>query len=83
MDAIDLLAYRHVADPEGLADAFIKAVELPVIIAGSVDTFDRIDRVEQMGAWGFTIGSAFFNKKFVQDGSFNQQIEAVIAYLQN
>ncbi|MFH1081450.1 MAG: hypothetical protein V1766_14540 [Pseudomonadota bacterium] len=82
VDAIDLLAYRHVDDPEGLAEAFIKALKIPVILAGSVDTFARIDRVEEMGAWGFTIGSAFFNKKFVPGGSFNQQAEAVIDYLQ-
>jgi hypothetical protein len=29
----------------------------------------RIDRVKAMGAWGFTIGGAFFDKKFVKDGS--------------
>lgn len=82
IDAFDLLTYRHVSDPEGLATAFIKAVKVPVILAGSVDSFARIDRVEAMGAWGFTIGGAFFGKKFVKDGSFREQVAAVAQYLQ-
>ena len=82
VDAFDLLAYRHVDDPEAMATSFIKAVKVPVILAGSVDSFARIDRVKAMGAWGFTIGGAFFDKKFVPNGSFRDQIAAVAQYLQ-
>jgi len=82
VDAFDLLAYRYVGDPEALATAFIKAIKIPVVLAGSVDSFARIDRVEAMGAWGFTIGGAFFSKKFVKDGSFREQVAAVAKYLQ-
>ncbi len=82
VDAFDLLAYRYVDDPEALATNFIKAVKVPVILAGSVDSFARIDRVKAMGAWGFTIGGAFFDKKFVKDGSFSDQVAAVAHYLQ-
>jgi hypothetical protein len=81
VDAFDLLAYRHVDDPEALATAFIKAIRIPVILAGSVDSFDRIDRVKAMGAWGFTIGGAFFTQKFVEGGSFREQVAAVADYL--
>jgi hypothetical protein len=83
VDAFDLLAYRHVDDPEALATEFIKAIRVPVILAGSVDSFARIDRVKAMGAWGFTIGGAFFDKKFVKGGSFSDQVVAVAQYLQN
>lgn len=83
VDAFDLLAYRHVDDPEALATAFIKAITVPVILAGSVDSFARIDRVKAMGAWGFTIGGAFFDKRFVKDGSFADQVAAVAQHLQN
>jgi hypothetical protein len=82
VDAFDLLAYRYVDDPEALARKFIEAVKVPVILAGSVDSFARIDRVKAMGAWGFTIGGAFFEKKFVKDGSFADQVAAVAHYLQ-
>jgi hypothetical protein len=81
IDAVDLLAYRHVDDPEALATAFIKAITVPVILAGTVDSFDRIERVKAMGAWGFTIGSAFFSGKFVKGGSFPAQVAAVAQYL--
>jgi hypothetical protein len=82
VDAFDLLAYRHVDDPEALATAFIKAITIPVILAGTVNSFDRIDRVKAMGAWGFTIGGAFFEKQFVKDGSFPDQVAAVAQHLQ-
>jgi len=82
VDTFDLLAYRHVDDPEAMATAFIRAVKIPVILAGSVDSFARIERVKAMGAWGFTIGGAFFDKKFVPNGSFRDQIAAVAQYLQ-
>ena len=82
VDAFDLLAYRHVDDPEALATAFIKAMTVPVVLAGSVDSFARIDRVRAMGAWGFTIGGAFFDRKFVPGGSFRDQIAAVARHLQ-
>jgi len=82
VDAFDLLAYRYVADAEALATAFIKAVTVPVVLAGSVDNFARIDRVKAMGAWGFTIGGAFFDRKFVPGGSFRDQIAAVARHLE-
>lgn len=82
VEAFDLLAYRYVDDPETLATEFIKAIKAPVILAGSVDSFARIDRVKAMGAWGFTIGGAFFDKKFAKDGSFSDQVAAVAHYLQ-
>lgn len=82
VDAFDLLAYRYADDPEALATKFIQAIRVPVILAGSVDSFARIDRVKEMGAWGFTIGGAFFDKKFVKDGSFPDQVAAVAQHLQ-
>lgn len=79
--AFDLLAYRHVGDAEAIATAVIKAMTVPVILAGSVDGFARIDRVKAMGAWGFTIGGAFFNRRFVPGGSFSAQVAAVSEHL--
>lgn len=49
----------------------VKAVRLPAVSAGSIDSFERIElEVWQKGAWGFTIGSALFNRRFVPSGSF-------------
>lgn len=77
----DLLAYRYVGDGEELAREFIRAVKVPVIMAGSIDGFERLDRVRDLGPWGFTIGSAFFDKRFVPGAPFTEQIQKVTEYL--
>jgi len=81
VDGFDLLAYRHVEDPEKLAQQFIKEIKVPVVLAGSINGFDRLDKVKQFKPWGFTIGSAFFDEKFVKDGSFKEQIIRVLSYI--
>ena len=34
----------------------------------------------EVGTWGFTMGSALFDKKFV-DGSFKANLKAVVDYM--
>jgi len=82
VDGFDLLAYRYVGDPEQLAKEFIEAIKLPVVVAGSINSFARLDKIKELDPWAFTIGSAFFEKKFVADGSFDKQIEVVLDYLE-
>lgn len=77
----DLLAYRFVGDAEELARRFVKEIDLPVVIAGSIASTERLDRIKEYNPWAFTIGTAFFDKKFVPDGSFGDQIQAVLEYL--
>ena len=81
VDGFDLLAYRYVGDPEKLSQQFIKEIKVPVVLAGSINSFDRLDKVKQFKPWGFTIGSAFFDKKFVKDGSFKEQVIRVLSYI--
>lgn len=76
----DLLAYRYVDDAEKLAREFVKSVEVPVVIAGSIASFDRLDKMKDISPWGFTIGSAFFENKF-GNKSIGDQIDAVISYI--
>ena len=76
----DLLAYRYMGDPVELAHTFMKAIDLPVVIAGSIRTFDQLNMVKALNPWAFTIGSAFFENKFGHT-SIHGQIEEVIAYL--
>jgi hypothetical protein len=66
---LDLLAYRNDEDPEGVAAAVIAAVDVPVVIAGSIDSIERVRRVTQLGAWGFTVGSAIFEGRFGLPGA--------------
>lgn len=76
---IDLLGYRYVGDAVKLNKEFVKGVHGPVCLAGSVDSYKRLDEVKDANSWTFTIGSAFFNNKF--DGTFKEQIDKVVDYM--
>jgi hypothetical protein len=80
---LDLLTYRYDGEASRLLKQVVKSTKIPVISAGSIATFERINEVWDSGAWGFTIGSAFFEKKFVPDGSFEQNVLAVCNWLKD
>lgn len=79
---LDLLTYRYTGDPGLLLKEVVRATKLPVVSAGSIATLDRIREVWEAGAWGFTIGSAFFEKQFVPTGSFEDNVREVCDWLQ-
>jgi len=54
-------------------------VTVPVIAAGSVDSGEKIQRLTELGVWGFTVGSAVFEKRFVEGGSTRRQVEAILS----
>ena len=78
---LDLLTYRFNGEASRLLKQVVAATKIPIVSAGSIASFDRIREVWDSGAWGFTIGSAFFEKKFVPDGSFAQNLLAVCNWL--
>ena len=75
---IDLLAYRYDRDPVKLIESVQKVAKIPMIVAGSIDSFERVRKMLDLNVWAFTIGSAFFDKKFVTEGTLNDQIKAVV-----
>lgn len=77
---IDLLGYRFEGDAIKLNEEFVKAIDVPVCLAGSVNTYERLDEVKATEAWAFTIGGAFFENKF-KGGSFKDQIDDVVSYI--
>ncbi|MBN2092451.1 hypothetical protein JW964_22715 [candidate division KSB1 bacterium] len=82
IDGFDLLTYRYTGNPTELLHHTVPAAQpLPLISAGSIDSFSRIEEVRTNGAWGFTIGSAFFEQKFIPNGSFFDNIKAVVDWL--
>ena len=81
-DGLDLLTYRYAGDAAHLLKKVVKATQVPIVSAGSIATFKRITEVWDSGAWGFTIGSAFFEKQFVPDGSFEENVLTVCNWLQ-
>lgn len=76
----DLLGYRYTGDAAALNRRFVAQVGAPVCLAGSVNSWQRLDEVLQAGPWAFTIGSAFFENRF--SGTFREQIDKVCAYIQ-
>ena len=78
---LDLLTYRYDGEASRLLKQVVKSTKIPIVSAGSIASFERIEEVWEAGAWGFTIGSAFFEKKFVPDGSFEQNLLAVCDWL--
>jgi hypothetical protein len=79
---LDLLTYRFNGVAAHLLKQVVEATKIPIVSAGSIASFARINEVWESGAWGFTIGSAFFDKKFVPDGSFEENVWAVCNWLE-
>lgn len=79
---LDLLTYRYTGDAPRLLREVVQAVSIPIVSAGSIASYARIHEVWQAGAWGFTIGSAFFENKFVPDGGFEQNLRVAVDWLQ-
>lgn len=75
---IDLLGYRYVGDAVELNKKFVAGLNGPACLAGSVNSYKRLDEVKDAGPWTFTIGGAFFENKF--DGTFAEQIDKVCDY---
>ena len=78
---LDLLTYRYNGEASHLLKLVVEATHIPIVSAGSIATFERIIEVWDSGAWGFTIGSAFFERQFVPDGSFEENVLAVCNWL--
>lgn len=79
VDGLDLLAYRFAGDVPGLVRAVVAAVDVPVVVAGSIDSADRIHLVSSSGAWGFTVGSAIFDGSFQPGASIADQVRTVLS----
>ena len=72
---IDLLGYRYEGDAVELNKRFVAGVKAPVCLAGSVNSYKRLDEVKDAGSWAFTIGGAFF------ENTFEEQINKVVDYM--
>ncbi|ASP19136.1 methylglyoxal synthase [Antarctobacter heliothermus] len=77
---LDLLAYRFDGAVPALMKAVCGAVGKPVIMAGSIDSEDRVAACAQAGAAGFTVGTAALSGVFPAEGSgFAAQVRAILA----
>lgn len=79
VSGIDLLGYRFTGDAVELNKRFVQEIDAPVCIAGSINSYQRLDEILDADPWSFTIGSAFFENKF--EGTFKEQINKVCNYI--
>jgi len=70
VQGMDLLSYRYTGDAPRLLREVVNATHVPIVSAGSIESYKRLAEVWKAGAWGFTIGSALFDKKFAPNRSF-------------
>jgi NAD(P)H-dependent flavin oxidoreductase YrpB (nitropropane dioxygenase family) len=77
-DGINLLAYRYDGVVESLIEAVVAAVSIPVLCAGSVDSPDRIRTICTSGAWGFTVGTAALDCRFLPGEPLERQLSAIL-----
>ena len=76
---LDLLAYRHAGNATELMESVISAVDIPVVVAGSIDCREKISAVASCGAWGFTVGAAAIDNVFSPTKpTINHQIETIL-----
>lgn len=82
-NGVDLTAYRYAdGDPIELTKAVVEAVGADkVCIAGSIGNTERMDAMKETGVAEYTMGSALFNANFVPGGSFRENLEFVLDYL--
>lgn len=75
----DLLGYRYTGDAAALNRMFVENIHVPICIAGSINSYERLDEIKEADPWAFTIGSAFFENRFA--GTFAEQIDKVCDYM--
>lgn len=80
VNGIDLLAFRH-QDGAGLAREYCKRIQAPVVVAGSINSRARIDFVNEIDPWAFTMGSALFTENFAPGETFRKNLETVLKYM--
>ncbi len=75
--------YNRPSVLEGTVESLIKRlsdeINAPICIAGSINSYERLDYIKTCSPWAFTIGSGFFDNNF--DGSFLEQIDKVYKYV--
>jgi hypothetical protein len=78
---IDILSYRHASKPVEISRGLIQGLSIPVVIAGSIDSVERLRTVSELSPWAFTMGSALFDKCFVTGAAFREQLSAVLDHM--
>lgn len=79
-DGVDLVAYRYEqGDPIELATAVVdKLGREKVVVAGSINSVERMQCMHDIGVFAYTMGGALFEGAFVAGGTFRDNLAAVL-----
>ena len=84
VDGLNLLAYRHeTISVEELIKKVMMTRKTKLIVAGSIKTPEQIKKMKDLDVWAFTVGTAIFDKKFVPEGSYADNVEFVLKLIKN
>jgi hypothetical protein len=80
-DGVDLVAYRYVdGDPIELAGRVAKHVGSDrLIVAGSINSVARMQRMREVGPFAYTMGGVLFEGTLKPEGSFRDNLEYVLS----
>ena len=81
VDGINLLLYRYQGDQKYLLDRIVKELKLPIIVAGSIDNFMKIEELVKRNIWAFTIGGAILERKMASSKSVRDEIMEVLKFI--
>jgi hypothetical protein len=82
VDGICLSVFRYLdGDPIELAKRFVKEVNIPLIVSGSINSDERLDFIKDVNPWGFTIGSALFTDDLGAGKSVAEKLDYIYDYL--
>ena len=77
-DGINLLLYRYSGNVEFLLNGIVKNLKKDLIVAGNVDSFEKVDQLKKSKIWAFTVGGAILERRIVPEKTIREQIIAVL-----
>lgn len=81
IEGFNLLLYRYTGNVNRLFDEVTANLSVPIVYAGSVDSYERITQLKSKNVFAFTIGGAILEHKFAQVKTVRAQIESVLKFL--
>ncbi|MEM2528981.1 MAG: hypothetical protein QXG40_06250 [Ignisphaera sp.] len=81
IEGINLLLYRYTGDQKALLEKVVKELRLPIIVAGSIDNFQKIQELVKRNIWAFTIGGAILERKMASKKTVREEIIAVLDFI--
>jgi len=83
-DVYSVIVAMHLfqGDANALLDALLENITKPLVISAGINSKERVVELVQAGVPYVVVGTAFMKKSFVPDGSFVENIEKVLEWMQ-